>query len=468
MRSMGRWHVVNSTLIEILNTDRILIKNGFAQITLTDGAVLKLSKDTSLRLSRLPRKNMMNRTNRARETRTHIHVGKMWFSTRPLIERKLVFVSPTMSTEPENSEGILNVYLGNTTNLNMISGQTTSKGMFTKTNPDAMNEDGTPAPSEPENKTPESNFPAPSDEQFLNSGLVQNIDDAVNAWSKARRLEAIYEKMKSAQVAIPSATTSEPRIQRATAQINAEIAGIQAYLAIGKAYITTVNEETSAVAWMGQAAGEEVLKSLENAKRSLLSAAQWSSEAVDLSETTKYTSGSEVLSDALRALVSITSRAAGSHAESTRAYSYASLAQLADHESLGELAKEQAALVTASAYEIEALRHKISPLVHTMSGDIEKAEAIMLASQAVAEVASVYHMNASAQADLAGMMVSMDPDGQARARELASNIKKLLGQAKVTVVDITSVTESGSLSILRDKLMSATKLSRQARELLAP
>ncbi len=109
VRSRLKWTQVQEVDHRLITNDKVVTKRGRAEITFSDGSLLKLDLDTNLRITEKKVEKGLVTKRLVVERQVRVLLGKVWFDIKPVVDVETGFKAPTMVAAIRGTTGGINV-----------------------------------------------------------------------------------------------------------------------------------------------------------------------------------------------------------------------------------------------------------------------------------------------------------------------------------------------------------------------
>jgi hypothetical protein len=216
VRTNGNWKKLAKTPYPIYSSDKVVTNRGRAEVSLTDGGILKMDTDSNISISRSAEQSGIIFKKTVASRQVNVLIGNVWFDVKMKKEGdQLKFKTPEMVAAIKGTVGGFDVAPDGNTGYGLSEGEAETSGNFTPND----------NPAAPDVTVLAANLP-PSDPAAANSEVQQTANEAVkNAQTANQAGEAAKNQSKQVTKGDPigAANASVAKAEAAKKQADAKV-----------------------------------------------------------------------------------------------------------------------------------------------------------------------------------------------------------------------------------------------------
>lgn len=440
VRTKGRWSRLKSVPHPLFSTDKVVTRQGRAEIRLTSGGVMRLDVDSNLSFAK--KRDIIGIINKKLITinQVNILVGRAWFDIDPEKDHLVRLRTPSFTTKISNASGEIIVGINGDTQCGLTTGDMITSGKYTEIpNPKHMTRRDMASERLPESNPQINNTP-------LQKAALKNVlsyEAADAAVSHADQL------LKAARIADDQAAmlkTEAARKEAADAIAQASVARCEADVKESMAYLATTEEALYEAQLFGDTeAMTTAKKAVEEIVQTLDKIETFTREATKVAGEVKAAADADQAL-AKAAAVKTKSGVSTANTAAIETISLIVLTSVAGDEKIALSAQRVLTQIKEVESHIERLSSQVEKEaagIKDLEGDMAKSRA--LAVQVMADAVSAYTSNANALAEIALNAVAKDTASLERAEEKVTWIAQIVETTAIAAENAKDNAKKGNL-----------------------
>lgn len=444
VRTKGKWEEVTQAPHPLFNNDKVVTKQGRAELKFADGTVLKMDVDSNMSIVQKEEKGgVFKKASMTREV--NVLVGNVWFDVKLEKGGEMKFRTPTMVAAIRGTTGGLGSNVDGSSTGGLTSGAWQTLGTFTPIVPRTI-----------DTNVAASNLPA-SNPAVWNTPAMQAVANAVTQQNQANNAQA--------NVNASAQTSEDPNVVllAAAAQSEAALQGAQAAQAAAQEALNEAvrlgNNEAAAAAQQSLNLANAQVNSIQQNQQQISNLANQLANATSPQQAAAIADLAQVNAQAATASYASAFTAAQMTIAQVTGDANALAAAQAAYNANQQTQQQLNNLSTQGQNLINQLADADSP---------QEANALAAAADALTSAATALSTEAQLQAVVSSNVVAGDNSSLLAAQNNLNQSQTLSDDAMDTLNNILNNIEQGRYGQVQGDSSQLTQTSDDAQNLLVP
>ncbi|MGA1795434.1 MAG: hypothetical protein ACMUIL_06175 [bacterium] len=441
VRTKGRWSRLKSFPHPLFSTDKVVTRQGRAEMRLTSGGTLRLDVDSNL--SFVKKRDIIGIINKKLITTNQVNilVGRAWFDIKPEKDHFVTLRTPSFTSKISSAAGEIIVGMDGDTQCGLITGDMITSDNYTRIpNPKPMTRRDMTTERLPESNPQIDNSP-------LQKAALKNVLTHESADVAASRADQLLNAARIAGDQAAMLKTETARKDAADAIAEASVARCEADVKESMAHLTTTEEALNESQLFGDTeATAEAKRAVEEIVQTLDKIETVTREATKVSGEVKAAANADQAL-AKAAVAQTKSSVSTANTAGIKTISLMVMTHVAGDAKIALSAQRVLTRIKDVETHIEGLSSQIEKEaagIKDLEGDMAKSRA--LAVQVMADAVSAYTSNADALAEIALNAVAKDAASLERAEAAVTRIQQIVETTAIAAENAKDTAKEGNLA----------------------